>query len=35
VVGIASLRQYYTPVALNVYKQKTPRMWGFCFNPIP
>jgi len=23
-VGSVSLRQYYTPVVLNVYKQKTP-----------
>ncbi len=24
----ASLRQYYTPVVLNVYKQKTPLLGG-------
>ena len=29
VVGMASYNQYYTPPVLNVYKQKTPRMWGF------
>ena len=27
-VGSASLRQYYTPPALNVYKQKNPLMGG-------
>jgi len=33
-VGSASYKQYYTPVVLNVYKQKTPRMWGFRLKPI-
>jgi hypothetical protein len=28
VAGIASYQQYYTPVVLNVYKQKTPLHGG-------
>jgi len=28
VVGSASYNQYYKSVVLNVYKQKTPRLWG-------
>jgi len=27
-VGSASSNQYYTPVVLNVYKQKTPLLGG-------
>ena len=28
-VGIASSQQYYTLPVLNVYKQKTPLLWGY------
>jgi len=34
VVGIASLRQFYTPVVLNAYKQKTPLLQGLMHNHL-